>query len=171
MSLCPCQSGSELTSCCQIILDDASRAGSALALMRARYTAYALQRMDFVYDSTHPDARADIDREAMEQWSRMAQWTGLEIIDAGHPDTREAQDEVEFKAHFLVQGVAQIHHERSQFRFDQQRWWFVDGQDIYSGPAEKPQPFVRGQKIGRNDPCPCGSGRKYKKCCAANTAD
>ena len=31
--------------------------------------------------------------------------------------------------------------------------------------AERPQPFVRpGQKVGRNDPCPCGSGRKYKQC-------
>jgi preprotein translocase subunit SecA len=31
--------------------------------------------------------------------------------------------------------------------------------------AEKPQPFVRqGGKVGRNDPCPCGSGKKYKQC-------
>jgi preprotein translocase subunit SecA len=31
--------------------------------------------------------------------------------------------------------------------------------------AERPQPFVRpGQKVGRNDPCPCGSGKKYKQC-------
>jgi preprotein translocase subunit SecA len=31
--------------------------------------------------------------------------------------------------------------------------------------VEKPQPFVRtGQKVGRNDPCPCGSGKKYKQC-------
>jgi preprotein translocase subunit SecA len=28
-----------------------------------------------------------------------------------------------------------------------------------------PEPFVREPKIGRNDPCPCGSGKKYKKCC------
>ncbi len=28
----------------------------------------------------------------------------------------------------------------------------------------KEQPFVRGQKVGRNDPCPCGSGKKYKQC-------
>jgi hypothetical protein len=28
-----------------------------------------------------------------------------------------------------------------------------------------PQPFVREPKVGRNDPCPCGSGKKYKKCC------
>jgi hypothetical protein len=34
-------------------------------------------------------------------------------------------------------------------------------------PAESiaPQPFIREPKVGRNDPCPCGSGRKYKKCC------
>lgn len=33
----------------------------------------------------------------------------------------------------------------------------------------KPQPKVnKGQKVGRNDPCPCGSGKKYKKCCGAN---
>lgn len=32
--------------------------------------------------------------------------------------------------------------------------------------AEKPKPVTRpSDKIGRNDPCPCGSGRKYKKCC------
>jgi preprotein translocase subunit SecA len=31
--------------------------------------------------------------------------------------------------------------------------------------AERPQPFVRGaEKVGRNDPCPCGSGKKYKHC-------
>ena len=28
--------------------------------------------------------------------------------------------------------------------------------------------ITRGKKIGRNDPCPCGSGKKYKKCCGAN---
>ena len=28
--------------------------------------------------------------------------------------------------------------------------------------------IVKGKKIGRNDPCPCGSGKKYKKCCGAN---
>lgn len=33
---------------------------------------------------------------------------------------------------------------------------------------EPPQPYVRPEpKIGRNDPCPCGSGKKYKKCCGA----
>ncbi len=37
-------------------------------------------------------------------------------------------------------------------------------QMIGAGAAEKPQQVIRREKIGRNDPCPCGSGKKYKKC-------
>ncbi len=37
-----------------------------------------------------------------------------------------------------------------------------------SDGSEKKQPVKKGQKVGRNDPCPCGSGKKYKKCCGAN---
>jgi preprotein translocase subunit SecA len=36
--------------------------------------------------------------------------------------------------------------------------------------AEAPRPIIRGPKIGRNDPCPCGSGKKYKKCCGLKTS-
>ncbi|MDP2168566.1 MAG: preprotein translocase subunit SecA [Thermodesulfovibrionales bacterium] len=36
-----------------------------------------------------------------------------------------------------------------------------EGSDVH-------QPVTKGKKIGRNEPCPCGSGRKYKKCCGAN---
>ncbi len=35
----------------------------------------------------------------------------------------------------------------------------------------KKQPVKKGQKVGRNDPCPCGSGKKYKKCCGMNESD
>ena len=35
----------------------------------------------------------------------------------------------------------------------------------------KGTPVVKGQKVGRNDPCPCGSGKKYKKCCGANQGE
>ena len=32
-------------------------------------------------------------------------------------------------------------------------------------PPQKAQPIRVDKKVGRNDPCPCGSGKKYKKCC------
>ena len=41
---------------------------------------------------------------------------------------------------------------------------------VGGGVMEKPQQVIRKEKIGRNDPCPCGSGKKYKKCHGAPTA-
>ena len=47
-------------------------------------------------------------------------------------------------------------------------------QELVLGPAEEKaeprRPVIRGPKIGRNQPCPCGSGKKYKKCCALTAA-
>jgi len=37
-----------------------------------------------------------------------------------------------------------------------------------AGQAEAPKPVRAGAKVGRNDPCPCGSGKKYKKCHGAS---
>jgi uncharacterized protein YecA (UPF0149 family) len=34
-----------------------------------------------------------------------------------------------------------------------------------SNISQQPQPYIATVKIGRNDPCPCGSGKKYKYCC------
>ncbi|MBR6014599.1 MAG: SEC-C domain-containing protein, partial [Firmicutes bacterium] len=42
-------------------------------------------------------------------------------------------------------------------------WRFIDGKMDTGEPYRREEP-----KIGRNDPCPCGSGKKYKKCCGAN---
>jgi hypothetical protein len=48
---------------------------------------------------------------------------------------------------------------------DSMSWWYCFKEDEQFIPQI---PVVRGVKIGRNDPCPCGSGRKYKKCCGSN---
>ena len=37
-----------------------------------------------------------------------------------------------------------------------------------NGEPEKPTTAKKGDEVGRNDPCPCGSGKKYKKCCGKN---
>ena len=67
---------------------------------------------------------------------------------------------VEFIAHYSANGQTVEHHEHSYFKRLDGEWKFIDG-EIESGV-----PYVREEpKIGRNDPCPCGSGKKYKKCC------
>ncbi len=45
---------------------------------------------------------------------------------------------------------------------------YADTQPAEQVAPGKPKPVRRtGKKVGRNDPCPCGSGKKYKKCCGA----
>jgi SEC-C motif domain protein len=63
-------------------------------------------------------------------------------------------------AEYSENGERIKHHELAQFKNENGTWFFWDG-----GPP-KPKQFIRqAPKTGRNDPCPCGSGKKFKKCC------
>ncbi len=67
---------------------------------------------------------------------------------------------VEFTARFKTEGKEHEHVEIAVFGREDGRW-------VYAGSANGPGKTVRHEKPkpGRNDPCPCGSGKKYKKCC------
>ncbi len=158
--LCPCGSGKQKVECCGPILDGACLPTTAVALMRARYTAYATCNIDFLFNSSCAEVRQEFDAEASRRWAESSQWTGMEIVttEAG----LETDDEgiVEFIARYSVSGTEFEHHERSLFQRIDGEWKFVDGVLV------KPDPYVREEpKVGRNAPCPCGSGKKYKKCC------
>lgn len=161
---CPCGSGKPLENCCAPIIQGQERADTAEALMRARYTAYTQHDIDFIMRSTHPDGLADSDIDAMRAWAESAEWAGLEVLqtEGGSADDRKGL--VEFKAHYLINGVKHHHHEVSGFIQGESGWLFRDGEVLASGPSEKPKPVVNELKIGRNDPCHCGSGKKFKKC-------
>ena len=83
------------------------------------------------------------------------------IMASTHPDGKGL---VEFKAHYLIGGVKHHHHEVSGFVNSDAGWQFRDGEVLHAGPSEKLKPVVNELKIGRNDPCHCGSGKKFKKC-------
>jgi SEC-C motif-containing protein len=167
MSLCHCGSGQELASCCAPILSLSQPATTAEALMRARYSAYVTRNIDFVMNSTLPASRSDSDIEAMRSWSEQAEWESLEVVSTSKGQAGDSQGEVEFIAHYRMQNTAHRHHEKSLFVKENGQWFFKDGDVVASGPTEKLVPVVNASKTGRNDPCPCGSGKKLKKCCGA----
>jgi SEC-C motif domain protein len=133
---------------------------TAAELMASRYVAYATGAIDYLISTHSPDTRHNVDRAATEQWSKQAEWQGLEIVRTEKGEAGDSTGEVEFIARYRRDGTEHVHHERSQFKRVDGKWFFVDGQHVAHAP------IVRGgPKIGRNDPCPCGSGKKYKKCC------
>ncbi len=164
MTLCPCGSGRDYEACCAPFIEGKDFPPTAEALMRARYTAHSKGIFEYLNTSTHPRTRAEVDWDELRKWSEAVQWEGLEILSTDKGGEQDQQGVVSFSAAFTYEGVSQEHREHSLFQRDEQgHWLYVDGE------MDKPEPVRReGPKIGRNDPCPCGSGKKYKKCCGAN---
>lgn len=159
---CPCGSNRPYAECCEPVIKGKRSATTAEELMRSRYSAYATGEVSHVLRSSHPNLRKTLDENATRQWSEGAEWERIEIrnIEKGTEDDSEGT--VEFVAHFTEDGIKRTHHEISHFTKFRGRWYYNDGEVV------KPQPFKREEpKVGRNDPCPCGSGKKYKKCCMA----
>jgi SEC-C motif domain protein len=155
---CPCGRGAELGVCCGPYLDGSAQPPTAEALMRARYTAYTRADVDFILATHELPRGAPVDRAAVERWARESEWLGLEVVavEAGGED--DDRGIVEFIARYRAGEVARSLHERSRFARVAGHWMYLDGDTI------KPPPVVRGEKIGRNQPCPCGNGKKYKHC-------
>ncbi len=130
--------------------------------MRSRYTAFATGALEHLDATLAPEAREGYDPEETAAWARESRWQGLEIVAVEAGGAEDAEGVVEFIARFRHQGQNHAHHERATFRRGEDgRWLYVDG------ATPKPQQRVVGPKTGRNDPCPCGSGKKFKKCCGA----
>ena len=162
---CPCHKTAETplayAACCQPYVEGKAQAPTAEALMRSRYSAFAVGNIDYLVETVAPEQRHDIDRGSLLAWSKESTWDGLDIVDTVDGKAGDSTGIVEFIAHFTRARMHEAHHERSTFRKENGRWYFVEG------AKPKGKPVVKEQNIGRNDPCPCGSGKKYKKCCGA----
>ncbi|MCM2972348.1 YchJ family protein [Larsenimonas suaedae] len=151
---CPCQSGLPYNRCCQIFHDRVRPAPTCEALMRSRYSAFALGGLGaYLLETWAPQSleRKTLDADTLSRPE--VAWTGLEVL--SHTEKRR-RGEVEFKAHFLAEGVEQVMHERSRFVREDGLWYYLDG-------VQNPTP----EPVSRNAPCPCGSGKKHKRCCGA----
>ncbi len=157
---CVCGSGASVESCCGPYVEGKALPPTAEALMRSRYAAYVLGAVDYILETTAVEAREGVDRANTELWSKSAEWLGLEIVRTEGGGPSDEQGTVEFIARFKVKGFPQRHHEIGEFVRRDGRWFFADGEEVPEAPAVRSEP-----RIGRNDPCRCGSGKKYKKCC------
>lgn len=121
--------------------------------MRSRYSAYVLGKIDYLKATTLPVQQPSLDLQAMKDWSHSSTWLGLEIEDSQLFGGQPEHAQVSFIARWHDGAGEHAQHERSAFVQRDGRWYFID-------PTIPP-------KAGRNDACPCGSGQKFKKCCAA----
>lgn len=158
MTNCPCGSKKQYENCCEPYIKGNKVPETAEELMRSRYSAYVVGEVDYILQTNHPDTREGMDREAIKAWSDKSDWQSLNIIETEAGLADDIQGIVEFQAVYKIDNVPQIHHERSIFDKIDGRWYYTNMIKIDRDKKEK-------LKVGRNSPCPCGSGKKYKKCC------
>jgi len=149
---CPCGSARRFADCCGPFLSGARRPDDALSLMRSRYTAYCLRDAAYLRDTWHPRTRP----ETLDFSGDTTAWAGLDIVRHEGGGAQASQGVVEFIAAYRQGGVSRRLRESSRFVKEAGVWLYLDG-DVLAEP-----------KPGRNDPCPCGSGKKYKKCCGGS---
>ena len=128
-------------------------------LIRSVYY-YSVRTVPDGHELGHGSTVGEVDEKATHDWMRTSEWSGLEILSSkGGPD--DLTGRVDFVARFSDKRGDQEHSESSIFKKKNGRWFYVDGKPGGSG-----QETIRREepKVGRNDPCPCDSGKKFKKC-------
>ncbi|XID74764.1 YchJ family protein [Alkanindiges sp. WGS2144] len=150
MQVCPCGSNQSFAQCCQL-LHLGVPAHSAEQLMRSRYSAYVVGNIEYIINTTVSAQQGLLDMAAIRDWSTQNQWLGLSIVSV-QPALKPQHAKVECIARFRDHSGEQHHHEHSSFVRIAGRWYFLD-------------PTV-ACSLSLKSPCLCGSGQKFKRCCA-----
>lgn len=143
-ALCPCGSQNSFYACCNPFISGDAVPTTPEALMRSRYTAYHMANIDYITDTMKGKALRGFDPVSTLQWANEVQFQTLEVI-------KTTEDTVEFKAYYQHNSKSHVMHENSQFKKIKSRWYYIDS--------------ANNKKPSRNQPCPCGSDKKYKRCC------
>jgi SEC-C motif-containing protein len=154
---CLCGSGFAYGDCCQPFHLGEKIPATAQALMRSRYTAYALRDAAYLqatWDATKRPERIDFSRENIA-------WLRLEIIEIKKGGVQDNKGLVTFKAYYSQEGDEYVMNEISRFTKHEGRWFYLDGTIKTIGKIGGPV------NLGKNAPCHCGSGKKFKRCCGA----
>ena len=123
--------------------------------MRSRFSAYVLGISEYILATWDAISRPDGQNLMDENLA----WQRLEIIDTKKGGGNDNKGIVEFKAFYLNNGEDYMLHEVSRFAKTNGCWFYVDG------VVKKVGKIIQQQNQGKNAPCPCGSGKKFKRCC------
>ena len=121
MSGCYCGNSVSFQNCCEPYIKGIANAPTAEALMRSRYSSFAIGAADYLVNTTHISKRRFHNKRDILAWSQSNKWLKLEVL-------ASTETTVTFKANYLDENLkAQIHYEHSTFKLEDGKWFYVDG--------------------------------------------
>jgi SEC-C motif-containing protein len=120
--------------------------------------------VDYVLKTHHSRTSHEVKREEIQEWSAGSEWLGLKIVQKEAGEPADETGTILFCAMYRTKADGEDaerndHWEQSYFEKEGGEWKFLDAKGVKAGPVRRESP-----KVGRNDPCHCGSGQKFKKC-------
>ena len=150
-AICYCGSQQSYEECCGQFISGRLKSETPEQLMRSRYSAFCIKDIEYLISTHHPSRREVNEREILAQTIHDSQWLGLKILKTDKSLINQGAGYVEFVAFYKNREIEQL-HENSKFIYENVQWYYFDG--ILLDPI----------KISRNEPCWCGSMKKFKKC-------
>lgn len=124
---CPCQSKKTFDRCCEPFILGKALPETCEKLMRSRFSAYALAKVDYLLATTAKVKRDEEKRDELLDYCLSVKCVNLKVLEAkGGPGDEEGV--VRFHASLSVNGKRHLHSERSTFAREEGRWVYVDGE-------------------------------------------
>lgn len=126
-ALCPCGSKIAKEQCCMPIINGDKNAATAEALMRSRYVAYTLAKVNYLLLSHHSKTRPTKEKNSIERWAKSVQWVGLQLLSKEAGLENDQIGMVEFRALYIEDGKLHEIHEKSLFEREKGKWVYTSG--------------------------------------------
>jgi len=127
---CPCGSNKKFNDCCGQYINDLAIAPTAETLMRSRYSAYSLAKIDYIVNTMRAPATNGFDPVDTKRWAEQSKWLGLKVVNTKEGQATDNRGWVEFIARYELNAKTQSMHERSEFHKIDGRWYYVSGEMI-----------------------------------------
>ncbi len=147
---CPCGNLKSYRHCCLPFHNESSLPDTAEALMRSRFTAFCTENLSYLFNSWHPAHRPP----AAEILSGTTRYISLQITDTKQGRPENNTGEVTFVVRYIEGDRLYTMQEKSSFVKQQGKWLYLEGDNA-----------LHSVTLKKNSPCPCGSGKKFKRCC------
>lgn len=149
---CFCGNQKYYSECCLPFISGNLKPETPEQLMRSRYSAFCIKDIEYLISTHHHSKQQPNEREILAQTINETQWLGLKVLKTDKRRINQVVGHVEFAAFYKNNNKIEQLHENSKFIYENGQWYYLDGV------------MLEPLKFARNEPCWCGSMKKFKKC-------